>query len=505
MNKVPRRIYFTALAVILAVVLATAVGAVADHTNTVLDATGFLDPSLLADGNERTYTSATASNSTVVCERDDGISSLYVVFDRIPPEWTLTDSSSGKTVTCGKNAFLHEFVDVEKLFGYTPNTVTMTFPQGTSIDEIYGFGYGELPSWVQRWEVPLERADMLLISSHSDDEQLFFAGVLPYYAGELGYDVQVIYAVSHFDTHERPHEQLDGLWTVGVTNYPIISDIPDLYSESFDGAIATYKNRGVAYEAFTEYITECIRRFKPLVVVSHDINGEYGHGTHLVVNRAIRDYLENASDAQYFADSADKYGTWMPQKTYFHLYGENAIVMDWDRPLDAFGGKTAFEVTQDGFACHKSQHWTWFNRWIYGTSGAPITKATDIKDYSPCLYGLYQTSVGVDEIGGDFFENVKTYDTLEYEEESLREAEESRLEAESIEEASREEASREEASRAESESLAEVERETDNEIPEPGIDKTPDVGIIFICIVIAGMVLSAVIISLSSRKYGRKR
>ncbi|MBQ4096520.1 MAG: hypothetical protein IJC62_00015, partial [Clostridia bacterium] len=289
-------------------------------------------------------------------------------------------------------------------------------------------------------------------------------------------------------------------WTVGVRNYPIISEIPDLYSESFDGAIETYKNRGVSYDAFTEYITECIRRFKPLVIVSHDINGEYGHGTHLVVNRAIRDYLENADDAEYFAGSADKYGTWTPKKTYFHLYGENTIVMNWDEPLSAFGGKTAFEVTQDGFRCHKSQHWTWFNRWIYGSTGAPITKATDIKDYSPCLYGLYQTSVGVDTEGGDFFENVKTYATLEYEAESLREAEESRLEAESIEAASREE-----ASIAESESLAEAERETNNEIPEPGIDKTPDVGIVFISIVIAGIVLSAVIIALSSKNYTRKR
>ncbi|MBQ5832168.1 MAG: hypothetical protein IIW43_01675, partial [Selenomonadales bacterium] len=212
------------------------------------------------------------------------------------------------------------------------------------------------------------------------------------------------------------------------------------------------------------------------------------------------DYLENADDAEYFTDSADKYGTWTPKKTYFHLYGENMIVMNWDEPLSAFGGKTAFEVTQDGFRCHKSQHWTWFNRWIYGSTGAPITKATDIKDYSPCLYGLYQTSVGVDTEGGDFFENVKTYATLEYEAESLREAEESRLEAESIEAASREE-----ASIAESESLAEAERETDNEIPETGIDKTPDVGIIFICIVIAGIVLSAVIIALSSKNYARKR
>jgi len=496
-KKVLKRIYYTAISVLIVLLFATAVSAVADHTNTKFQAAGFSDSSILNDVNERTYTKATSASPNVVVERDAGVYSIYIVFDRIPAEWTLVDTSTGKSVTCGDKAFLHEYVDVEEAFGYAPQNVQMMFSAGTSISEIYAFGEGELPSWVQKWEEPLDRADLLLISSHSDDEQLFFAGVLPYYAGELGYDVQVVYAVSHFDTHERPHEQLDGLWTVGVRNYPIISDIPDLYSESFDGAISTYKNQGVSYEDFSGYITECIRRFKPLVVVSHDINGEYGHGTHLVVNRAIRDYLENAEDEQYFSQSADRYGTWMPQKTYFHLYGENKIVMDWDKPLEAFDGKTAFEVTQDGFKCHKSQHWTWFNRWIYGASGSSITKATDIKDYSPCLYGLYQTSVGYDMTGGDFFENVKTYAVLEYEEESLRASEEeSRLEAESLEAASRDE---------ESESVAEAEHESDNEILEPQIDNTSNIELIFIGIVVAGMVLSAVIIWFYSKNYGRKR
>ena len=32
-----------------------------------------------------------------------------------------------------------------------------------------------------------------------------------------------------------------------------------------------------------------------------------------------------------------------------------------------------------------------------------------IRGYSPCNYGLYHTTVGYDVIGGDMFENVKTY------------------------------------------------------------------------------------------------
>ena len=97
------------------------------------------------------------------------------------------------------------------------------------------------------------------------------------------------------------------------------------------------------------------------------------------------------------------------QKLYLHLYNENEIVMNYDVPLQAFEGKTAYEVSCEGFACHKSQHWTWFYKWIYGSEADPYTKASQIKTYSPCKFGLYYTNVGVDEIGGDFMENVVTH------------------------------------------------------------------------------------------------
>lgn len=398
----------------------------ADHAGAVIESAGFSEGYLMNDKNERTY-STSWGESSVTVTRNDGVSSMYVVFDRLPPEWVLTDLSNGNSVVCGKNTFLHEFVDVAELFGYAPASVKLSFGTGVSIAEIYGFGAGELPRWVQIWEPILDEADLLMISSHSDDEQLFFAGVLPYYAGELGLRVQVAYVVNHFDTRMRPHEQLDGLWEVGVHNYPIIPKFPDLYSESYDGAIYAFKNYGYSFDDFCEYFTETIRRVKPLVIVTHDINGEYGHGTHLLCTAALRECIDKTADAAYFPESADKYGVWDVEKVYLHLYGENQIVMDFDKPLEKFGGKTAFQVTQDGFKHHTSQHWTWFYKWIYG-SGYKITKATEITSYSPIYYGLYRTTVGYDVVGGDFFENVKTYEVRKAEE-AARETEPAATEA----------------------------------------------------------------------------
>ena len=78
--------------------------------------------------------------------------------------------------------------------------------------------------------------------------------------------------------------------------------------------------------------------------------------------------------------------------------------MDWDVPLTSFGGMTAYEVSRDrGFPCHKSQvaDFAWYYR------GAD--RAVDVGKYSPCRYGLYNTTVGEDTGAGDFFEHLEDY------------------------------------------------------------------------------------------------
>ena len=430
----------------------------AEYSNkTTTKAEGFTQSSLF-DKNRNTYTKCT-EQGTITIENSQGIHAIYIEFDRLPKEWTLTNPDNGKTVTCGTYSFLHEFVDVKALFETIPTKLVMTFAADTTIADIYVFSDEEIPDFVQIWQPPCEEADLMLVTTHSDDEQLFFSGLLPLYAGEKDLKVQVVYGVQHFEAngvknHQRPHEQLDGLWTVGVRNYPIMPEFPDLYAESkdrnvaFKNACRVYEAAGVTYDDFVSYATECLRRFKPLVVVSHDLNGEYGHGGHVLISSALTEAIEYAADETKYTESALEYGTWSVEKLYLHLYEENQIVMNYDEPLESFGGKTAFEVSQDGFGCHKSQHWTWFYRWMYGTSDKPVKKATDIQTYSPCYYGLYYTSVGADVVGGDFMENVKSYEVRHAEEQERLEQE--RLEQERLEQ-ERLEAEKEEAEKIQKE------------------------------------------------------
>ena len=389
---------------------------------------------VLTDGDETTHTKI-ADGGSVTITSDTGISSLYVIFDRIYGQWTLSDGITD--TVCGEDGFLHEYIDAAELFGYPPTSLTMTFSgHDCSLSELHLFGDGEVPDWVQRWESPCEEADLMLVSTHIDDEQLFFAGILPYYAGERGLAVQVVYFTDPFTYHERPHEQLNGLWTVGVRNYPVSGEFKDAYSETAKDAYAHQRQYGYDREDMVLFQVEMIRRFRPHVVVGHDINGEYGHGQHIINCETLMEALDLAADPLYAPDSALAYGAWDTPKAYIHLWEENPIVMDWDEPLEAFGGKTAFQVSQEGFLCHKSQQWTWFRRWMLGRNNE-ITEASQIETYSPCLYGLYRTNVGLDSEVGDMFENIpQSYAEIKAEEirlqEEMRLQEELRLQEEAL-------------------------------------------------------------------------
>lgn len=383
----------------------------------------------LADGDESTACTAPAGELRL--QSNAGIGALYIIFDDVCTDWGVI-TPQGDKHPLGQNGFLHAFAGLTGIFDNNPNTVTLYLGSATAICEIYAFSGTQVPDWVQIWQPPCEKADVLLLSSHADDEQLFFAGVLPYYAGERQLTVQVAYFTNHDNAPKRRHEQLNGLWTVGVRHYPQIGELPDLYSESKQEALQVWAKYGFTEQDIVAAQTALLRRFRPQVVIAHDIKGEYGHGAHILNTDTLLQALSVCDDAAYDPGSANTYGTYKPKKVYLHLYEQNPVTMDWDVPLARFGGKTAYEISRAGFDCHTSQHWTWFNTWLRGTETRPVTKAAEIKTYSPCKYGLYYTAVGPDAAGNDLFENLTSY--------AEQEAQQKALEAERLAEEQREKA-----------------------------------------------------------------
>lgn len=377
-------------------------------------------------------------NASLTFEYEEGIGSLYLIFHRPYGEYTVTDNTTGTARTVGTNGFCKEFIDLVALFGTAPTSVTLAFGQKpVYLFEIDVFTEGEVPAYVQKWNPPADgAADLVLLSTHGDDEQLFFAGVLPYYAREKGYTVQVVYFTDHGDEPLRMHEMLNGLWAVGVDIYPVFGSHPDFFKRSMDSAYFTLNNMGYPREELLRFVVENLRRFKPLVVVGHDINGEYGHALHKVYTDLLISALDMTADGTQYPESAEQYGTWDVPKTYLHLYEKNQLIMDWDQPLESFGGMTAFEVTKHlGFPCHESQYTDF---WWYLTK---YDTAAECPYFSPCYYGLFRTTVGPDTEKKTFFENLTTHAEM------ARLEEEARLEAERLAKEEAERLAAEEAAR----------------------------------------------------------
>lgn len=400
----------------------------------VTGAAGMGSVNPLFDG--RTMESVKIRDSgSLTLEHEKGIGSLYLIFGQEYGTYTVTDPAAGEQRLFGTDGYLHEFLDLEREFGYAPSRIQISFENGDAkLAEVHAFTAGEVPDWVQIWQPPLEgETDLALFSTHGDDEQLFFAGMLPYYARELGYNVQVVYMTGHRNMSvRRSHEMLNGLWAVGIKNYPVFGPFGDYNTTSRAAAYQIYRNKGITREDILSFVVENIRRFRPKVAVGHDLDGEYGHGMHMVYAELLCEAVGIASDSLQYPESAEDYGTWDVPKTYLHLYPDQKIVMDWDIPLLSFDGMTAFEVTKElGFPCHESQQ-TFFRYYFSG-----VEKASDIRENSPCEFGLYRSTVGEDVQKKDFFENVTTYAQDELAEERLQE-EIARAEAEARERAARE-------------------------------------------------------------------
>ena len=255
------------------------------------------------------------------------------------------------------------------------------------IREIKVLTPGTPPDTVQLWQKPGDKVDMMLIAGHPDDEILWFGGLLPYYGGELHKNILVITASMNWSV--RRLELLDCLWACGVRTHPIHCMLEDFNTTDMDQVLQRWGGKDAMLELFTGYF----RRYRPDVVMLHDVHGEYGHGIHRTVSWLGRECAALAADPAAFPDQAAQYGTWDIPKIYIHLYPENTLRMDWNRPLSAFGGKTAQEVATEALSFHKTQT---DRGWIM-PEDAELDNA---------LFGLYRSLVGPDLLKNDFFENI---------------------------------------------------------------------------------------------------
>ena len=347
---------------------------------------------------DKKYTSYWETNKVknpsiqVTAPKDQLIGGIYACFGSLPDSWEVQVSKDGKTwetAAQGPN-YYHAWVPLAEPAEYVRLQVTTGKNFTLRMNEIFVLGVGDKPDWVQDWQPTVEKADIMFISTHPDDELIFFGGAIPTYDTELQHDVVVAYYTRSNST--RSSELLNALWYMGVRNYPVIGTNGD--QTRTKSAEKAYTNAG-GKNKVNEWIVELYRQYKPEVVVTHDIDGEYGHGMHMMISDAAYNAIALAADEDKFTDSTVAYGTWEVKKFYRHLWKENQIQMDWSVPLASMNGATGLELADSAFEIfHKTQE----------TSGQSVL--TTGVEYDNSLFGLVYSTVGEDVEKNDFLENI---------------------------------------------------------------------------------------------------
>ena len=347
---------------------------------------GQADSAYITDGKANSYR-VLRSTDSVVISSNTPFAALYLIWNDRPVEYTVL--FEGGSVQGGQYGFLHEYLSI----GRSVTTVTLVFEENSfySLSELCLYTEGTPPDDVQVWQPPCELADILVFPTHSDDDTLFFGALMAYYAIEKQLNVQTAFMVHHAAQPERSHERLNGLWEMGIRNYPILYNAPDAGIHDFHESMAWY-----AGSKIPDWQVEMIRRFKPLVVVGHDLKGEYGNGGHNVNAYYLVRAIEYAADPEMYPESAEVYGVWDAPKLYIHLYPENEWYFDVNTPMENDPqGRTPFEVAEDAFAHHLSQH----------KFGFHVMQDDEQRIYDCRPFGLYRSLVGEDT-AADVMDNI---------------------------------------------------------------------------------------------------
>ena len=365
--------------------------------------------SCITDGKYTTFwESSKQKNPWVVLTSDQPIYGLYLCFQKMPDTYVIQKQSGEDWITIAEGGtphFNHVFFELD---GVKKIRILSTMEKKNTMgfNEIYAFGKGEVPEWVQRWEEPAEKADLLVLVAHPDDELLFTGGAIPVYNTEQGRRVEVAYLT--YSNTTRRSEALNGLWAMGVRHYPVFGGFADNYANT--GKVKdAYKNAG-GKEKVLDWVTELYRRFRPEVVITHAENGEYGHPQHKMVADAAVECFDRAADPMKSPDSYQAYDVWQIKKLYLHQYGEETeqTVTDWDLPLSAFDGKTGAQMAAEAFKLHASQQG--MGSKIKGKFVEFTVEETGAKMYPYDHFGLRCTMVGADEAKNDFLEHIDAAD-----------------------------------------------------------------------------------------------
>lgn len=278
------------------------------------------------------------------------------------------------------------------------------------------FAVGVAAGQPHPWQPEPDKADLMVIGAHGDDESVFFGGMIPYYAGVLGKNV--VQVVMTYDAR-RISEIQEAAWINGLRNLPIQGTFTDALIYLSNWQLALDFNSDLWLDGRLDknpaqyapgrllaasYLANLIRQYRPDVIITHDLQGEYLHNNHIGTAWAVADAFDLAANAAFDPDGLPP---WQVKKLYVHLYNRvpavpmiSQLLEDWSIPYGALDGKTPLAVSDMALDAYVSRG---------GSAG--LLAIHDGKRWSD-QWGLYRSLVGPDSLGpdgwahGGVFENI---------------------------------------------------------------------------------------------------
>ena len=273
----------------------------------------------------------------------------------------------------------------------------------------------------QAWRARPEKARLMVVSAHPDDEGIFFGGVIPYYS-QVRQLPMICVSMTSGDYGTRPPEVREAefrnaVWAYGLRNQPVFPRFKDsgsayspelmdrmwdIWANGVDDGSTPEQIEAGKLKATTTLATY-MRRYRPDVVATHDFDGEYGHPNHRGTASATSWAVDMAADPNVDLDGLP---VWQVKKLYIHNYDPASpnetlplFHEDWqntsiDTNADGIADKTPIQVADIGLDFHASQ-------------GRPDVSTCykdgeNFGDY-PCeWWGLASTIVGNDTVATDF-------------------------------------------------------------------------------------------------------
>ncbi len=347
------------------------------------------NPKSLTDRKFTSFTESKAvKNPTLTITGKTPIHGLYLCFQKKPESYEIQVRQGGNWETAFEgNEFVHAFYALDgvtevRVYARGEKKQTLGF------NEVYVFGEGRIPDWVQQWQDTPEKSDVLFVVAHPEEELLYLGGAIPYYAREQRRTVAVA-CMSYANTTRRS-ELLNGLWSMGYRNYPVIGDFRTAKAKGVRAAYKTIDSRN-GESVLVSWLADVVARTRPEVLVGPDENGEGGNGQRMMLADACRKAFDAAADR------------WQVKKLYLHLYGgePEQTAFDWYQPMEQLGGRTGMGLAYYAYLFHKTQDDQ--GRSVYAEG----------LQYANNRFGLAESMVGEDLLHRDFLENIPLEDLAE--------------------------------------------------------------------------------------------